>query len=450
MNDNKRTLDLTRGPIWLIILRFGLPLLLGSMIQLLYNTVDLIYVGRFVSKEASAAVGASSMLVTLLVGLFTGLSAGVSVATSKAFGSKNRERLLLTVRNAIGLSILGGIGIALLGVIFSPSLLRLMNTPESIMDQASAYIRVYFVSVLFLIFYNMCTGCLRAIGNSRFPMYIQLAGGILNVFLDWLFIIYMDNGVMGVAYATLICQALTAAASLKLLVFCLPDLKPDASVLDIDRGILSDIVKIGIPAGVQSMVITLSNVLVQSQINSLGVDSISAFTYYFKVELIIYLPIMAFGHTLTTFVGQNMGAGDKKRTRRGLAVCTAMSSGYAAAAGFLLVCFFGRAAFGLFTADQSIIDLGMRIISISFPFYWLYSILENISDTCRGAGNSLKPMIFILLNICVLRTGLLMFFMRSTPGLSSVASVYPISWAGAALCLSLYYFLSPWARSTLR
>jgi putative MATE family efflux protein len=450
MKDNKRTLDLTRGPIWLIILRFGLPLLLGSMIQLLYNTVDLIYVGRFVSKEASAAVGASSMLVTLLVGLFTGLSAGVSVVTSKAFGSHDRDRLLLTVRNAMGLSVIGGLVISALGIIFSPSLLRLMNTPESIMDQASAYIRVYFVSVLFLISYNMCTGCLRAIGNSRYPMYIQLAGGILNVFLDWLFIIVMDNGVMGVAYATLICQALTCAASLWLLRYCLPDLELGRGIFSIDRQIFLDIIRIGVPAGVQSMVITLSNVLVQSQINSLGVDSISAFTYYFKVELIIYLPIMAFGHTLTTFTGQNMGAGDRKRTRRGLLICTAMSGGYAAAAVFLLLRFFGRAAFGLFTADQSIIDLGMRIISISFPFYWLYSILENISDTCRGAGNSLKPMIFILLNICVLRTGLLMFFMKSAPGLSAVASVYPISWAGAAICLSLYYLFSPWAKKTFR
>ena len=451
MAGQKHTLDFTEGAITAKLVRFALPLLAGSLIQLLYNTVDLIFAGQYIGKEASAAVGASSMLVTLLVGLFTGLSVGGGVVVAKAFGGGEQDRVLRTVRTAVGMSVYGGLMIAALGFAAGPFLLRLMHTPESIMAQATDYVRVYFLSVVFSILYNMCSGCLRALGNSRFPMLVQLGGGLLNVLLDWLFIVRIDNGVLGVAYATLLCQLGTAVFSLLLLTVSLPELRgKPLRLLTVEPAVLAEILRVGVPAGLQSMAVTLSNVLVQSRINSLGVDVIAAFTAYYKVELVIYLPIMAFGHTMTTFSGQNMGAGRPDRVRKGLRICTAMSMAWAILGAILCLTLTGPAMFGWFNREPEVIALGMAIITVTFPFYWLYSILENLSDTIRGAGNTLRPMLITLCNICLLRTALLYLITSRWTTASAVAAVYPVTWASTALCLLLYWLKSPWSRRTFR
>ena len=447
MAQSGRTLNFTQGVIWKQIIRFALPLLASSLIQLLYNTVDLIFVGQFVGKEASAAVGASSMLITLLVGLFTGLSVGVSVVVSKAFGGNDANKVAKSIRTAVGISVYGGAALMVIGLALSPSILRLMNTPDEILKQASAYLRIYFVGIIAVVTYNMCSGCLRAVGNSKFPMIIQVVGGVINIILDAFFVVVLRLGVTGVAYATVIGQIVAALASLVYLTRSVTGLGFNIKLLTVNMQIFKEILQIGIPAGIQSMVITLSNVLVQSQINSLGVDVIAAFTAYFKVELIIYLPIMAFGQTMTTFVGQNMGAGKTDRVKKGFRICTAISVVYAASVAAVML-FAGRAAFSIFTKDAIVVDYGMKILTVTFPCYWIYSILENISDMVRGAGNAIKPMIIILLNICVLRTCILYLFMFMWHSISSVAAVYPISWATAAICLILYYRCSKWSRKT--
>ena len=298
--------DLTSGSIWRSLLLFALPLLAGSLVQQLYNTVDLIFVGNFIDKSASAAVG--------LVGVFGGIGVGSGIVIAQIFGSKDIERFSRAIHNTAAMSIISGLLMMLLGYLLAPIYLRLVRTPAELLDSATCYLRIYFLSFLAVVAYNFGSGILRALGDSKSPLYAQLVGGLLNVAMDYLFIRVLDDGVNGVAWATLISQ--TASAIMVLI--CLARLDPAYALrpakIAFDRELLKQTVSVGMPAGVQSLVITLSNVMVQYHINSFGEDAIAAFTAYFKVELLVYLPIVALGQSIMTFAGQNAGAGNWTRT----------------------------------------------------------------------------------------------------------------------------------------
>ncbi|ODA43125.1 MATE family efflux transporter [Desulfosporosinus sp. BG] len=441
----KRTRDLTEGTIWKQLLLFALPLLGSSLIQQLYNTVDLIFVGNVLGKEASAAVGASSLIITCLVGFFTGLSVGTIIIIAQSFGQKSKTDLQRAVHAAIGLSFLGGVILMVIGYLGAPYFLRWMNTPEEIWSTSLSYLRIYFLSFISVITYNMGAGILRAVGDSKSPLLFQLIGGITNVVMDALFLVVFDYGVDGVAWATLFSQTIAAGCVLIHLSRTKGDHHLSWIKIRLYKDIFFRILKVGVPVGLQSLVITLSNVFVQYQINSFGVDAIAAFTAYFKVELIIYLPIVAFGQAITTFSAQNIGAGKIERMRIGTKICLLIGMTLTIATS-VTVLIFGRQAFGVFNPDSSVIDYGIRVIQISFPFYFLYVILEVLGGTIRGAGKSTPPMIIILLNICVLRTILLfsiLFFYHDVRG---VALTYPITWAVTAACMSVYFFKGKWLK----
>ncbi|EHQ89621.1 putative efflux protein, MATE family [Desulfosporosinus youngiae DSM 17734] len=440
--EKARNKNMTEGAIGKQLILFALPLLAGSLIQQLYNTVDLIFVGQLLGKEAAAAVGASSLLITCMVGFFTGMSVGSGIVAAKCFGVGNYRELGRIIHTGVAIGVFGGALLMAVGYIFAPVFLRWLNTPEDIFIQATGYIRIYFLSLIPLVGYNIGAGILRALGDSKSPMIYQLVGGLTNVAANALFICLLGWGVKGSALASLIAQGLAAA----LVFFHLSRLDEAYRLrprqIRIDRTAGGQILAVGIPAGIQAMVITLSNLIVQYNINSLGVDSIAAFTAYFKVELFIYLPIMAYGQAATIFTGQNFGAGKLERVKRGTRVSlwagiitTVVLSG--------LVLIFARQAFALFSNDAGVIELGRKLAFTTFPFYFIYLVMEVLAASIRGTGKALPPMLIILTNICILRIALLSIMTVIAPGIRGIAIVYPITWASTALCMFVYYRRMP-------
>ena len=436
--------DLTTGPIWKKLVVFAVPLLLSSLVQQLYNTVDLIFAGNLIDSGASAAIGMSGMLITCLVGFFGGMSVGAGVVIARAFGREDYRALGAAIHSTVALCAAGSALLLALGELLTPVYLNLVNTPAALLPMATAYLRIYFISMPAIIFYNLCSGILRSLGDSRSTLAAQVFGGLLNVAADWLFIAKLGAGVAGAAWATLISQTLSAAY----VVYRLARLEgPHALRLRqvrFDRGVLSETVRIGVPAGVQALVITLSNVVAQYHINSLGPAAIAAFTAYFKVELIIYYPIFSLGQAMMTFAGQNLGAGRFDRVRRGMWECVAVAVGCAAALSALCLAF-GGTLFRAFFDDGEAIALGLRIIATIFPFYFVYAFLQIPGDAMRGLGESRLPMVIVTVNLCLVRTALLFLIVPRLADVRGVAMCYPISWALTGGCM-----LACWMRRSAR
>ena len=434
----KKTLDLTEGNIWKKMLLFALPLLGTSFIQQLYNTVDLLVVGNLLGKEAHAAVGASSLLTTCVVGFFTGLSVGCGVMTAQARGAGDRRKLDRILHTAMGVSLAGGAILSVLGVALARQFLVWMNAPEEILAPGAGYARIYLMSMIPMCIYNIYAGVMRALGDSEAPMRMQLWGGVINVVMDLVLVKLLPDGIYGVALATLFSQSAAAVLAVRYLRRGTEFGRLDLSRIRLEGEIVGEIARLGVPAGLQSLVITLSNVFVQSAVNWLGVDAIAGFAAYFKVELLIYMPIVALGSAMMTFSGQCCGAGNIRRISEGVRVCIAMGVAYVAVMSALLY-FFGQYAFMLFTRDPGVIESGMRIVHVTFPLSWSYVFLQIFAEAARGKGKTLQPMLIILATICVFRTVCLMIFTRSGVTIERVAAVYPAAWFAAAVCLFLFW-----------
>lgn len=430
--------DLTEGKIARKLILFAVPMLLSSLVQQLYNTVDLIFAGNFIGKSASAAIGASSLLISCLVGFFGGMSVGSGVVVANIYGAKAEIKLEKAVHNAVALCLVGGLLFMGLGMVLAPFYLRAVNTPGELQESAATYLRIYMLSFPALFLYNIGSGVLRALGDSKSPLTAQFIGGFVNIAIDYVFIRVFSNGINGVAWATLISQSVAAAITLYNLrrlpgVYALKYRK-----IRFEKNILKDVITIGVPAGLQSLVITVSNVMAQYFINSFGEDSIAAFTAYFKIELIIYLPIVAFGQAVMAFSGQCKGAEDYSRIRKGTGICLLISM---MAAGITAVSalFGGEALFRIFNREPSVIETGCSLIRITFPFYPVYCIFQILGDSLRGCGRVKQPMWIVMFNICVARTVLLYLLVPYTGKLQSVAAVYPVTWALTSLCMAVYF-----------
>lgn len=445
MSKSKKIVNLTEGVIWKQLILFGLPLLASSVIQQLYNVVDLIFVGKLLGTESSAAIGASSLLVTCLVGFFTGMSVGSSVIVARFFGSGEKKRLSDAIHTSVWISFVGGLVLTVVGIVIAPWCLRAMQTPESILPMAITYIRIYFLGIIGVVFYNIGSGVLRAVGNTQFPMICQIVGGGIHVILDAFFLFVIKNGVVGVAMSTAISQVISAVMILWYMMKQTDETKLVLSKLKLDVGLFVEIFKIGVPAGIQAMVITFSNIFVQAQINGFDVDAIAAFTAYFRVELVLYLPIIALGQGVTTFAGQNIGAKQYDRVKQGVRQSLILGIGMTAVLSAFMWIFI-KPAFWIFCKEAVVVELGAMVARITFPFYFIYVILEVFADTIRGAGVSLPPMIIILVCSCALRVVYLAIAMGISHTLPVLAAVYPISWAAAAAGMALYYFFGKWKK----
>lgn len=451
MLKKQNTIDFTEGRFEKKIIRFVIPLILAYLFQQMYNSADLIFSGNYIGKEASAAIGASSMLITLAIGLFGGLSVGMGILFSKAYGAhdfKAQDRLGKLV---IILSLAVGGVFTVLGLIFAPAVLTLMQTPEDIHAMASSYIRVYFLGIIPMMLFNMSAGVLRAAGNSRTPMIFQTIGGGINVFLDWLFITTWPDGILGVAAASVIAQTFSAVSTY---VYYLRDKKKhfethremgdlkewkkdDYDVPASIKGMVQAIFALGLPVGIQNMMMTLSNVFVQANINILGVDAIAAFTDYYKIELFLYYPIISFGQAVLFMVGQNLGAQKYDRIKLAIKATLKISLPLVAVIEVALFIFCGF-FYGIFSPQQEVIELGVQMTRLTTPFYLIYAFLEVYSNAARSLGKTKSAMIVSIVCFAGMRAGMLAVYRAAgILGILNVAAIYPITWGIAAV----WYFI---------
>ena len=436
MKNNSHTL--TKGSVGKGILLFALPLLGSSLIQQLYSTVDLIFVGQLLGTKASAAIGASGLIVTCMIGFFNGMAVGTNVFVARHYGARRFEQLKKLMQTIFWTGIIGGFLLTVIGLVLSPVFLTWMGTPESIFPLAVRYLRIYMASMISVVSYNLLSGVLRALGDSRTPMLYQFFGGIINVFADFIFLYVFHMGVEGTAFATLFSQTFAAIGVMIHLYRLKEPYALRIRFSDCSLKEFTDILKVGVPAGVQSIIITLSNIIIQSQINTLGVTSVASFTVYFRVELIIYLPIVALGQAVVSFIGQNYGAGNWERIKKGNRLCIFGGSLITFAACILLIIAM-PVILNVFTKDAAVAAQTLEIVKVTFPFYFFYTILECFSSNLRGFGKAFLPMIVTVISFCGFRIIALFALMAKNPSPDKVALSYPISWGIAAAAMAMLY-----------
>lgn len=436
MKNNSHTL--TKGSVGKGILLFALPLLGSSLIQQLYSTVDLIFVGQLLGTKASAAIGASGLIVTCMIGFFNGMAVGTNVFAARHYGARRFEQLKKLIQTIFWTGIIGGFLLTVIGLVLSPVFLTWMGTPESIFPLAVRYLRIYMASMISVVSYNLLSGVLRALGDSRTPMLYQFFGGVINVFADFIFLYVFHMGVEGTAFATLFSQTFAAIGVMIHLYRLKEPYALRIRFSDCSLKEFTDILKVGVPAGVQSIIITLSNIIIQSQINTLGVTSVASFTVYFRVELIIYLPIVALGQAVVSFIGQNYGAGNWERIKKGNRLCIFGGSLITFAACILLIIAM-PVILNVFTKDAAVAAQTLEIVKVTFPFYFFYTVLECFSSNLRGFGKAFLPMIVTVISFCGFRIIALFALMAKNPSPDKVALSYPISWGIAAAAMAMLY-----------
>lgn len=433
-----KTRNMTEGNIWMHLILFALPLLIGNLFQQLYNTVDSIVVGNFVSKTALAAVGSTDNIINTIIGFFSGLATGAGVVISHSFGSGDKKALHRAVHTTITLTFVLSIFFTIAGLLLAPLFLKLMATPEDVLPEASAYLRIYFAGVSGLMIYNMGSGILRAVGDSRRPLYILIVCAVTNIVLDLAFVVYLGAGVEGVAYATIISQWISAILVLVILTKEQSDYRLVWKDLRIDKRTTLSILRIGFPAGLQMAITAFSNVFVQSYINQFGSSCMAGWTTYGKLDKFCLLPIQSLGLSITTFVGQNLGAKKMERARKGTAYAVILSIG---AALVLMMPVMATAPMlaTLFTNDPEVIAYGVRFIRLMMPFYVAISFNQILGNALRGAGNSVVPMILMMSSFIVFRQIYLFAISHIYNTITSVALGYPFGWILCSVLLLIYY-----------
>lgn len=423
------------------LVRFILPVIGGSLFQQLYNTVDFVFVGNFMDKTAAAAVGASATLTYITVGMFLGISAGCNVVAAQAIGEKDHRRAEEVLHTSVSFGVIAGVIVMLLGILLAPPILAVLHTPESAIPQAVRYLRIYLLSLPMAVFYNMVSGCMRAEGDSRSPFLVLASCGLLNVALDALFVVGLRWGVEGTAAATVLAQG--ASAVLVGLMACgkTRAMRLQLQKLRIHREVLQRILFIGLPTGVQTTVITISNIIFQYFINGYGETAVAAFATYYKVENLVYLAILAFGQAAISFAGQNVGAGNIRRLRKGI-LFIAVLGAVVSEIGAISILVFSQTVFRWFMKDLEVIAVAVELAALSFPFYFIYPFQEVYGAAVRAMGHAFRSLAAIVVNQCILRIVLLALFTGIFHTVRSLATVYPITWAtAAATYVALFYLL---------
>ena len=430
--------DMTEGNITRHIIVFAIPLLLGNIFQQLYNMVDTWVVGNFVSNEAFSAVGSVGPICNMLIGFFLGLSSGAGVVISQFYGARRYQEVEDTVHTAILLTGLMALAFMVVGNIMTPAMLRLMNTPEEVFPESEAYLRIYFTGVSGLMFYNIGSGILRAVGDSTRPFYFLVVSALLNVGLDLLFVLVFDMGVSGVALATVLSQGISAILILITLMCSDSCIKLKLYRLRIHWSMLRKICTVGIPAALQMTITSFSNVFVQSYINYFGADCMSGWTTYSKVDQLIFLPMQSIALASTTFVGQNLGKNQPERARKGVrnALLIALAS---TAIMMIPVIIFAAPIVRFFNAKPEVVEFGTVFLHWITPFYILCVFNQVYSGALRGAGNSKVPMIIMLTSFVAFRQVYLFIMARVCNEILPIAMGYPAGWLLSAVLTAVYY-----------
>lgn len=433
------------GTIWKQLLLFSLPLLLGNLFQQLYNTVDSIIVGNYVGSEALAAVNSSNPIINLLVSFFMGISVGAGVVISRYYGSRNQEGLEKAVHTTLAFAFAAGVLMSFVGIVLAPLILSAVGTPASVMDNSILYLRIYFAGILGVMLYNMGSGILRAVGDSKNPLYFLMISSIINILLDLLFVVIFHMGIAGVAWATLIAQAISALLTFLLLVKTKMEYRVYPSRIRFDLIILKDIIRIGLPSGIQNAIVSFSNVIVQSNINSFGAMAMAGCGSYSKIDGFAILPVMSFSMALTTFVGQNMGAQRYDRVKQGAKIGMTMSCCITFTLGLLLF-IFAPQILQIFSHEAEVIRYGTLMMRTVVPGYLFLAVSHALAGVIRGAGLTKIPMIVMVCCWCFLRMAWIFIAMPIFSDIQVVFWGYPITWFASAICIYTYYRKADWMR----
>ncbi|MBR4872675.1 MAG: MATE family efflux transporter [Clostridia bacterium] len=437
------TRDLTTGNPYSLIISFALPLLLSQIFQQLYNTADSLIVGRFLGTEALAAVSSSGSVIFLLTSFFDGTAMGSGVIISRYFGAGDNERASRAIHTTLAFGVAAGLFLTFAGIAFTPTLLTWMNTDPEVMPRAVEYFRYYFCGALALILYNICRGIMSALGDSRRPLYYLIFSSMLNVILDLLFVGVFRFGVWSAAIATVISQVASV-------VLCMVHLarREDAFRVQLRRirfhwDMLGEIVRYGLPAGVQNSVIALANVMVLSQINSFGKFATAAFGSHAKVEGFAFMPIVSFNMAITTFIGQNLGAKQYERAKKGarFGICTAVVLAEIVGLVYYLL---APQLIAAFDSAPEVVAMGVQQARTAALFYCLLAFSHSIAAVCRGAGRAFVPMLVMLSVWCVFRIAYIQFVMTYFGEIGYIYWAYPITWGISSVIYLLYYTCSDW------
>ncbi len=439
METNDKTNQITEGVIWKQLLIFFFPILFGTFFQQLYNTADAMIVGHFVGKQALAAVGGTTgTLINLLIGFFTGLASGATVIIAQFYGAKKADKVHWAVHTSIAFSIAAGIGLMIVGIVFSRPMLQVMQTPADVIDYAVLYIRIFFAGTIANLLYNMGAGILRAIGDSKRPLYYLIICCFANIGLDLLFVAVFHMGVAGAALATILSQFLSAVLVLGALMRTKDMYRLEWKKLRIDGIMLKRIIRIGLPAGMESAMYSISNVIVQAGVNTLGTDSVAAWAAYGKVDGLFWMMVSALGISATTFIGQNYGAKKVERVHQGVRVCmmlavimTLIMDGVLLVAGDLLM--------SMFTSDAAVREIGSQLLHFMVPTFLTYIVIEIFSGALRGVGDAWMPMLIAGVGICSVRILWITFGLPHFPTIIGAAFCYPLSWVLSTIAFIIYY-----------
>ena len=434
---------MTEGVIWKEILLFSIPLLLGNLFQQLYNAVDSVVVGNYIGAQALAAVGSSAPVINLLVSFFMGLAVGAGVIISRYFGARKKEELHIAVHTSLALTFAAGLVMTLIGVLISPYVLQWVGTPSDVMESSVLYLRIYFLGILSVMVYNMGSGILRAVGDSRNPLYFLIVSSVTNIILDMLFVIVFHMGIAGVGWATLIAQTISAVLTMLLLMRTKEEYQVKLKHIRFHKHMLYEIVRLGLPSGLQNAIVSFSNVFVQSNINAFGSLAMAGCGSYTKIDGFAILPVMSYSMALTTFTGQNMGAKKYDRVKQGAKTGILMSVITIVCISALLL-MLGPNVLAIFSSDPTVINYGLYMMHVLAPGYIFLAISHAFNGIIRGAGITTVPMIVMVTCWCGLRMA---WILTSVPLFHDIGVVFmgwPLTWIASALWLFLYYRKGKW------
>ena len=439
---------MTEGSIFKKILLFSIPLLLGNFFQLMYNTIDSFVVGNYVGSSALAAVGSSTPIINFMIAFFQGLSTGAGVVVSKYYGARNQDKLEKSVHTFIVFSFLFGLFLTIFGYFISPYLLEWMDTPSDSFVDANNYLKIYFLGNVFVTLYNAGTGILQSVGNARTPLIILIVSSIINIFLDIFLVKYVKLGVSGAALATIICQLLSVILVLYILFKNKTEYQLHFNKLKIHFETLKEIVYIGVPAGLQGMVVSVSNVVVMYYINGFGSSAVAGFSSANKFDNFLGLPVNSFALAITTFISQNLGAKKFDRVKKGVRTTLLMSLVTVIVLG-AFVMIFARECIGIFSNEEAVIENGVKCIRAMCPFYFALCFHQVYSGVLRASGRSFVPMFTSILAFVVIRQIFLKIVLNIVHDITIVGYSYSFTWILAAIFTASYYYKSGWLKKEM-
>jgi putative MATE family efflux protein len=422
---------------------FALPLFWGNLFQQLYNMADSLIVGNFLGKSSLAAVTCTGSLIFLLVGFFNGTAMGAGVVIAQFFGAKDYKKVKTAIHTDLAFGVACGIALTLIGVLFAPSILKLMSTPDNVFDEAVWYIRVYFCGSLAVVLYNVCTGILQAVGDSKHPLYYLMISSVVNLVLDVIFNGVLRLGVGYSALATIISQFLSVILCMRRLITTQDVYQVKLRDIRFDIPVLKQIIAVGLPSGIQNSIISVANVVIQSNVNAFGDNAMAGCGAYWKIEGFGFLPITCFSMAMTTFIGQNLGAKQYERVKKGARFGILCSISMAELIGIAIYAFIPQLV-RLFNTDPSVVEYGTIHAHTVCLFYFLLAFTHTIAGVLRGAGKSVVPMYVMLAVWCIFRIAYVTSITHFLPGIRPVLAAYPITWTISSVILLVYFLKADW------